>query len=230
MHNAVASGNIECVASFLKSTTTNPLADVSLENGDGLTPLHIAVQKSNMDIIRELVNAGADVLVEKIFFFESFNHWTQAYSPLGTPMELAIEQKRMDIASYLKSKIPLEVFNSLTDEHISQIISFLRPIDAIKTRAICKRILSITNQTLCGPEYWEKQPSASKVLSIFSFFSHPHRHRNWDNSSLIWLMECSRGMTTGWLSKSLFKIWNSHWQGPSRTLSPQNVQPLSFFF
>jgi len=74
MHNAVASGNIECVASFLKSTTTNPLADVSLENGDGLTPLHIAVQKSNMDIIRELVNAGADVLVEKIFFFESFNH------------------------------------------------------------------------------------------------------------------------------------------------------------
>eukprot|EP01107_Rhizomastix_libera_P004466 TRINITY_DN174_c3_g1_i2.p1 TRINITY_DN174_c3_g1~~TRINITY_DN174_c3_g1_i2.p1 ORF type:complete len:732 (+),score=159.07 TRINITY_DN174_c3_g1_i2:2-2197(+) len=135
-HNTVLSGNVDAMLTILKLSPSS----LSFENGEGLTPLHLAVQRMHFEMIRELVLAGADV---------------SAFSPIGTPMNIAMELNRPDIVSYLKSRCSVSIFDILSEANVSTILQYLSPKEVLSKRLVSISMKNACNKTILSDTFWE---------------------------------------------------------------------------
>ncbi|KAK7466780.1 hypothetical protein BaRGS_00037145, partial [Batillaria attramentaria] len=70
------------------SSTSRPMGIVDEGDGHGTPPLTVAVQQGQIDICRQLLEAGADVTAQEV-------------QTLRTPLHYALYLKRLDIFTLL---------------------------------------------------------------------------------------------------------------------------------
>jgi len=83
LHRLILAGKMDQAKTKISASTVN------VANKYGLAPLHMAVSRGDMAMIKALVEAGADV---------------NPATSLRTPLKIALEAKNDEIANYLKEK------------------------------------------------------------------------------------------------------------------------------
>lgn len=153
IHSAVFNGNIAAVVELLKYVKKTDIVD-----GDGLTPLHVAVNNDQCDI--RIVNA----LLEAGFS-------PNATSPIGTPLQIALSKKHIGVFKYMLTKLRICYLDSIRDSTLVKVLKYLSPKECLKVRCASKRFRSVVTQALNSDEYWNAQKSPS-TRPIYQAISH----------------------------------------------------------
>ncbi|GAB1602873.1 B-cell lymphoma 3 protein-like [Argonauta hians] len=125
LHLAVSSSHLECLDVILKTDSPSECRKPNLDtrNYEGLTPLHTAVQMCNIEMIRQLLEAGA-------------NPDSKDYKSGQTPLFFAVENHHEDII-----KVLLENDASVDIKNFAGFTPFLVS-NGRKYQEICKLLIN----------------------------------------------------------------------------------------
>lgn len=107
LHIAVSEGSIRCVAELVNqqnyTTKSYPLL-IDIPNDDGMTPLHLAIRKSNLAIVKMFEAAGASMILCEPKQGDSVLH-------------MAVQQNSEDLVQHLLAHSNINVSLKNTSNH-----------------------------------------------------------------------------------------------------------------
>lgn len=107
MHIAVSEGSINCVAELVNQNNytkkSHPL-QIDTQNDDGMTPLHLAIRKSNLQIVQIFEAAGASLSLCEPKQGDSVLH-------------MAVQQNSEDLVQHLLANSRIDVSQKNTSNY-----------------------------------------------------------------------------------------------------------------
>eukprot|EP01105_Mastigella_eilhardi_P020195 TRINITY_DN478_c0_g1_i3.p1 TRINITY_DN478_c0_g1~~TRINITY_DN478_c0_g1_i3.p1 ORF type:complete len:432 (+),score=98.50 TRINITY_DN478_c0_g1_i3:201-1496(+) len=105
----------------------------------GLTPLHSAILRKNPELVKLLLDSGADSNIN---------------TPVGTPSSMAVQCGNSEILGLL-SRSGTQI-TALSDKLACLVLSFLPPAELFAVRRVCKRFALLCVQLSQEPTYWAR--------------------------------------------------------------------------